>query len=112
MNIQPKKFKIRLKKGDTVKVLAGKEKGKTGIVSATHPSLNKVTLDGINIVKKHVKPTRLKPQGGIEQITKPIWVSKVAFVEPGSKRHTKIGYSFDSKGNKVRVAKRSGKEIK
>lgn len=104
-------FKIRLKKGDTVIVLSGKYKGKTGKVTATHPSLNKVTVEGINIVKKHVKPNRAHPQGAIVELTKPIWVSKVAIVEPTSKKASKIGFSTGKDGAKVRVYKRSGKEI-
>lgn len=105
-------FKIRLKKGDTVQVLAGKYKGKTGKVLATHPLTNKVTVEGINIVKKHVKPNREYPQGGIIDLTKPIWVSKVAVVDPTSKKPTRIGYKLDDKGVKTRVYKASGKEIK
>ena len=105
-------YKIRLKKGDTVVVLSGKYKGKTGKVTATHPSENKVTVEGINVVKRHRKPTQTQPQGGIVELTKPIWTSKVAVVEPTSKKPSKIGYKFDAKGNKVRVFKKSGKEIK
>ena len=105
-------YKIRLKKGDTVIVLAGKYKGKTGKITATHPTLNKVTVEGINIVKKSMKPTRSRPQGGIVELTKPIWVSKVAIVEPTSKKASRIGYAFDKDGSKTRVFKRTGKEIK
>lgn len=110
--MESKVYKIRLKKGDTVVVLAGKYKGKTGKVTATHPTENKVTVEGINVVKKHVKPNRQYPQGGIVDITKPIWVSKVAIQEPTSKKPSKIGYKVDAKGNKTRVFKTSGKEIK
>lgn len=106
------KFKIRLKKGDTVIVRAGKYKGKTGKVVLTHPSENKVTVEGINVVKKHVKPNREYPQGAIIDLTKPIWTSKVAIVEPTSKKASKIGYSFDKDGKKTRVFKSNGKEIK
>jgi large subunit ribosomal protein L24 len=105
-------FNIRLKKGDLVVVRAGKDKGKTGKVTATHPSLNKVTVDGINIVKKHVKPNREHPQGAIVELTKPIWVSKVSILDPTSKKPTRIGYKLDDKGAKTRVYKSSGKEIK
>ncbi len=105
-------FKIRLKKGDTVIVLAGKDKGKTGKVTATHPTLNKVTVEGINLAKKHLKPNRQYPQGTILELTRPIWVSKVAVVEPTSKKASRIGYSIDKDGKKTRVFKRSGKEIK
>ncbi len=105
-------FKIRLKKDDTVIVLSGKYKGKTGKVIAVHPSLNKVTVEGVNIVKKHVKPNKAHPQGKIAEITKPIWVSKVAIVDSATKNATRIGYIFDKTGNKQRVYKSSGKEIK
>ncbi len=105
-------YKIRLKKGDNVVITAGKHKGKTGKVVATHPATNMVTVENINIVKRHVKPTQQKPQGGIFEITKPITVSNVAIVEPTSKKASKIGYSFDKDGNKIRIYKSSGKEIK
>ena len=107
-----KVFKIRLKKGDTVMVRTGKYKGKTGKVTATHPTENKVTVEGINIVKKHVKPNKAYPQGAIVEITKPIWTSKVAVIDPTSKKPTRIGYKVDKEGNKTRVFKKSGKEIK
>ncbi len=105
-------FKIRLKKGDTVVVRSGKYKGKTGKVSAVHPAENKVTVDGINIIKKHVKPNRTQTQGAIVEVTKPIWVSKVSIVEPTSKKPSRIGYKVDAKGVKTRTFKRGGKEIK
>jgi large subunit ribosomal protein L24 len=108
-------YKIRLKKGDTVMVRAGKEKGKTGKVVATHPTLNKVTVEGINIVKKHLKPNKLHPQGGIIDITKPIDVSKVGIVDPATKKAARIAYKLDKDGKKTRVfasGKSRGKEIK
>lgn len=105
-------YKIKLKKGDTVQVLTGKYKGKTGKVLATHPSENKVTVEGVNIVKKHMKPNKAYPQGGIIELTKPIWVSKVAVVDPTTKKPTRIGMKVDKDGNKTRVYKASGKEIK
>jgi len=105
-------YKIKLKKGDTVQVLSGKYKGKTGKIVTTHPTENKVTVEGINVVKKHLKPNKAYPQGGIIDITKPIWVSKVAVVDPTSKKPTRVGYTLDKDGNKTRVYKKSGKEIK
>jgi large subunit ribosomal protein L24 len=105
-------YKIRLKKGETVVVLSGKDKGKTGVITAVHPTDNKVTVEGINIAKKHVKPNKEYPQGGIIDITRPIWVSKVAIVEPSSKKPSRIGFQIDKDGNKKRVYKRTGKEIK
>ncbi len=105
-------FKIKLKKGDTVVVLSGKYKGKTGKITATHPTENKVTVEGINIVKKHQKPNKQYPQGGIIEITKPIWVSKVAIVEQTSKKPSRIGYQLKADGSKTRIFKSTGKEIK
>lgn len=105
-------YKIRLKKDDMVMVRAGKYKGKTGKVIATHPTLNKVTVEGINIVKKHVKPNKQFPQGGIIPITKPIDVSKVGIIDPTTKKASRIGYKLDKDGKKTRVFKASGKEIK
>ena len=107
-----KVYKIRLAKGDTVIVLAGKYKGKTGKITATHPSKNKVTVEGINIVKKHQKPNREHPQGAIVELTKPIWVSKVAAYEPTKKKASRIGYKLTKDGKKTRIYKLSGKEMK
>lgn len=104
-------YKIRLKKGDTVVVRAGKYKGQTGKVTATHPTENKVTVEGINIVKKAMKPTKARPQGGFLEITKPMWVGKVGIVEPTSKKASRIGYDVKD-GSKTRVFKSTGKEIK
>lgn len=107
-----KVYKIKLKKGDTVVVLSGKDKGKTGKVVATHPRDNKVTVEGINVVKKHVKPNKQYPQGGIVEITVPIWVSKVAILDPTTNKPSRISMSTDKEGNKVRIFKSSGKEVK
>jgi large subunit ribosomal protein L24 len=107
-----KVYKIRLKKGDLVIVRSGKYKGKTGKITAVHPRENKITVDGVNIVKKHVKPNQQHPQGAIVEITKPMWVSKVSIVEPTSKKASRIGYAIDAKGVKTRVYKRGGKDIK
>ena len=105
-------FNIRIKKGDTVVVTTGKYKGQTGKVTMTHPKENKVTVEGINVVKKAMKRTEQRPTGGIVEITKPMWVSKVALIDPSDKKPTRVGYKFDKSGNKVRVYKRSGKEVK
>jgi large subunit ribosomal protein L24 len=105
-------YKIRIKKGDMVVVRAGKYKGKTGKVERVHPKENKVTVTGINVVKKHVKPNRQYPQGAIIDLTKPIWVSKVGLMDPETKKPTKITYSYDKSDKKIRHYKSSGKEIK
>ena len=105
-------YKIRLKKDDVVMVRAGKYKGQTGKVVATHPSINKVTVEGINIVKKHQKPNKQYPQGGIIPITKPIDVSKVGILDPSTKKASRISIKTDKDGDKSRVFTQSGKEIK
>jgi len=105
-------FKIRLKKGDTVVVRSGKYKGKCGVITAVHPQENKVTVEGINIVKKHMKPTQAHPQGGIVELTKPIWVSKVGLMDATSKKPVRVAYKLDKEGNKVRVNAKTKKEIK
>jgi large subunit ribosomal protein L24 len=105
-------FKIRLKKGDTVVVRSGKYKGKSGVITAVHPQENKVTVEGINIVKKHMKPTQAHPQGGIVELTKPIWVSKVGLMDATSKKPVRVAYKLDKEGNKVRVNAKTKKEIK
>ncbi len=107
-----KVYKIRLKVGDTVMVRTGKYKGKTGKITAVHPSENKVTVEGINIVKRHRKPTQFQPQGGIFEITKPIDVSKVGYYDSTAKKPSRIGFKLDKEGKKARVLKTSGKEIK
>lgn len=103
--------KIRLQKGDTVMVRAGKYKGKTGKITAVHPRLNKVTVEGVNIVKKHQKPDRAHPQGGIIELTKPMDVSKVGIFDPVAKKPSRIGYQRGKDGQKIRIFKTSGKEI-
>ncbi len=117
-------FKIRLKVNDTVVVRAGKYRGRSGKVTATHPLDNTVTVEGINIIKKHLKPSQSNPQGGIVEITKPIDVSKVALAHPTFKasaakkddrtiagKVTRIGYIVQKDGGKKRTAKATGKEI-
>lgn len=106
------KYKIKLKKGDLVVVRSGKHKGKTGKITATHPELNKVTIEGINIVKKHVKPSKIHPQGTVLELTKPLWVSKVGLVEPTSKKPSRVAYKLAKDGTKTRVYAKSGKEVK
>ena len=105
-------YKIRLKKDDVVMVRAGKYKGRTGKVLAVHPTLNKVTVEGINIVKRHRKPTKAQPQGGIIEMTKPIWVGKVGLLDNTAKKPSRVSYKLTKEGVKTRVLKTSGKELK
>jgi len=106
-----KLFKIKLKKNDKVIILAGKYKGKTGKVVSTQPKDNTVTVEGINIVKKHIKANTKYPQGTILEITKPLHVGKVAIVDPETKKASRIGFVVKD-GTKTRVYKSSAKEIK
>ncbi|MBI2007930.1 50S ribosomal protein L24 [Candidatus Saccharibacteria bacterium] len=103
---------MRLKKGDTVMVRSGKYKGHTGKVLVVHPRLNKVTVEGVNIVKRHLKPTRTSPKGGIVEMNQPILTSKIGIYDPGKKKPSRIGYKVDKTGKKTRLMKSSGKEIK
>lgn len=105
-------YKIKLKKGDMVMVRSGKFKGRTGKITAVHPTLNKVTVEGINIVKRHVKPNQQHPQGGIFEITKPIWVSKVGLLDAAKKKPSRVGFKVTKDGSKARILKSTGKEVK
>jgi large subunit ribosomal protein L24 len=107
-------FKIKLRVGDTVMVRTGAQKGKTGKVTAVHPKLNKVTVEGVNVVKRHTKRSRQHPKGAILEKTVPIWVSKVGIVHPTTKNKTsRIGQTVKKDGTKVRVYRQAGnKEIK
>jgi len=107
-----KLFKVRIKTGDMVMVRAGKYKGRTGKVLSVHPKENKLRVEGVNVVKRHMKPTQARPQGGVLELTKPIWVSKVGLLDNSAKKPSRVGYKTDAKGNKIRVLKTSGKEVK
>lgn len=110
MKSELKRYKIRLKKGDTVMVRSGKYKGKTGKILAVHPSINKVTVERINVVKKHQKPTRTNAQGGIIELTKPIDVSKVGILDTAAGKPSRIGFKLEG-DKKSRIFKTSGKAI-
>lgn len=105
-------YKIKLQKGDMVMIRSGKYRGRQGKILKIHPTINKVTVEGINIVKRHLKPSKTNPQGGISEITKPIWVNKVGLLDSSAKKASRIGYKFDKAGKKSRFLKTSGKEIK
>ena len=101
---------LRIKKGDRIRVLAGKDRGKEGNVTRVLPAKNRVIVDGINVAKKHQKPTRATMQGGIIDRDMPIDASNVALLCP--KGHpTRVGYKFDSEGNKQRACKKCGADL-
>ncbi|EHR3662104.1 50S ribosomal protein L24 [Listeria monocytogenes] len=101
---------MHVKKGDKVKVITGKDKGKSGKVLAAFPKKDRVLIEGINMVKKHTKPSNINPQGGILNVEAPIHVSNVMLIDPKTGVPTRVGYEV--KGDKkVRVAKKSGEVI-
>ena len=105
---------LRIKKGDQVKIITGSLKGKVGKVVAVHPETRAVSVEGLNIVKRHVKPSMVSPQGGIVDVHKPIDVSKVALVQTGVKgdKTSRVGYITDKTGAKKRVYRQAkNKEI-
>ena len=102
---------MRIKKGDTVEVLSGNDKGKTGEVLEVIPKADKIIVKGVNIRKKHVKPRKQGEEGGIISIESAIPSSKVNVVCPKCNKPTKIGYEMD-KDKKVRVCKKCGAKLK
>ncbi|KHD85728.1 50S ribosomal protein L24 [Bacillus ginsengihumi] len=101
---------MHVKKGDKVMVISGKDKGKTGTILAAFPKKDRVIVEGVNVVKKHSKPSQANPQGGIFDKEAPIHVSNVMVVDPKTNEPTRIGYQVVD-GKKVRVAKKSGEVL-
>jgi len=101
---------MRIRKGDRVRVLTGKDRGKEGEVSRALPKSNKVIVDGVNVAKKHQKPTRATMQGGIIDKDMPIPVANVALI-CSSCGPTRVGYRFDPDGTKVRTCKKCGGDV-
>jgi large subunit ribosomal protein L24 len=98
---------MHVKKGDKVQVISGKDKGKQGVVLQANPKNERVIVEGINIVKKHAKPSQMNPQGGILSQEAPIHVSNVMPLDPKAGVPTRVGYETVD-GKKVRIAKKSG----
>ena len=101
---------MKIKKGDRVVVLSGKDKGKTGEVTRSMPKESKVVVAGVNIAVRHRKPSQANPQGGLERAEAPLHVSKVALEDPKSGKPTRVRFE-ERDGKKVRVAVRSGELI-
>ncbi len=104
--------KLHIKKGDTVYVLAGEDKGRQGRVLEIQAAKNRAIVEGINIVSKSTKPSAKHPQGGIVKMEAPINISNLALIDPKSGKPTRVGIRVNEKGEKVRYAKKSGEEIK
>lgn len=104
--------KLHIKKGDTVYVNAGDDKGKTGRVLEVQVKKNRAIVEGINIVSKSTKPTAKYPQGGIVKLEAPVHISNLNVVDPKTGKATRIGRRRNEAGKLVRYAKKSGEEIK
>jgi large subunit ribosomal protein L24 len=101
---------VKIKKGDRVKVIAGKDVGKDGVIMRVLPDKNKVIVEGVNIAKKHQRPTRATMQGGIIDKDMPIHASNVALI-CGSCGATRLGYRFDDAGKKIRVCRKCKADV-
>ena len=101
---------MKVRKGDRVMVIAGKDRGREGMVKTVLPRDGKVVVEGVNVAKRHRKPTRSMEQGSIMEIEMPIAVSNVAILDADGKP-TRVGYRVNTDGTKVRISKRTGVEL-
>ncbi|WP_338244090.1 50S ribosomal protein L24 [Aurantiacibacter hainanensis] len=100
----------KIKKGDTVVVLSGKDKGQTGTVQQVMPKDGKILVEGINVMTRHRKPSQANPQGGIDRVPAPMAISKVAVADPKDGKPTRVRFE-EKDGKRVRVAVKSGETI-
>lgn len=107
-----KKVKLHIKKGDTVKVIAGDDKARTGKVLEIFPEKSRALVEGINIITKHTKPSAGKPEGGIKKIEGSVHISNLMLVDPASGKTTRVGRKADNKGKLQRYSKKTGEFIK
>ena len=103
--------KLKIKKGDRVVVITGRDKGKEGEVLKVLPSESRVVVQGVNVAKRHTRPSAANPSGGILDKELPIHISNVAHLDPKSGKPTRVGFKLLEGGRKVRVARRSGETI-
>jgi large subunit ribosomal protein L24 len=103
--------KLKIKKDDEVIVVTGRDRGKRGKVLRALPAENRVIVEGVNMVKRHTKPSYLEPQGGIKEKEAAIHVSNVALIDPKTNEATRAGFKVLADGRKVRFAKRSGEVL-
>ncbi|WFL76661.1 50S ribosomal protein L24 [Altererythrobacter arenosus] len=101
----------KIKKGDSVVVLSGKDKGQTGTVAKVMPKEGKIVVEGVNVATRHRKPSQANPQGGIDRFEAPMHISKVALADPKSGKPTRVRFETKKDGKKVRVAVKSGETI-
>jgi large subunit ribosomal protein L24 len=112
-----KKIKLHIKKGDTVKVIAGDDKStpqreRTGKVLEVFPEKNRAIVEGINMVTKHEKPSAGKPEGGIKKVEAPVHISNLMLVDPASGKATRVGRKLNDQGRLQRYSKKTGEFIK
>lgn len=102
---------MKVRKGDRVQILSGKDRGKQSTISAAFPATGKVTVEGYNIAKRHTRATSAEDPGGIVDKEMPMDASNVGVLSPSDDKPTRIGYKINDDGTKVRVCKRTGAEI-
>jgi large subunit ribosomal protein L24 len=103
--------KLKIKSGDRVKVIRGNHKGQEGTVLRVDPAKNRVVIEGVNLRKRHKKPSQTNPEGGIVQFEAPVHVSNVMLIDPSTGEPSRVRTQVDADGTKSRVAVRSGKSI-
>jgi len=104
------KTKLKIKKGDKVVVISGSQKGATGEVTRVIPATGRVVVQGVNVAKRHRKPSQVSA-GGIEKVELPVHISNVALADPKSGKASRVGYKTLKDGKKVRVARKSGETV-
>lgn len=102
---------LKIRKGDKVEVLAGKYQGRQGKVLKSFPDKSRVVVEGVNLVKKHTRPSKENPQGGIVTKEAPIEVSNVTLICDSCSRNIRVGYRFDSEGHKRRICRKCGADL-
>ena len=107
-----KKIKLKIRKGDLVKVIAGDSKGQQGKITEIIIDKNRAVIEGVNMISKHTKPNAANPNGGIVKKEAAIHISNLALIDPKSGEATRVGRKKNDAGKLVRVAKKSGEEIK
>ena len=100
-------MKLHVRKNDTVVVISGKDQGKTGEVLKVYPKTGKVLVQGVNIVKKHQKPTAQNQTGGIIEKENPIHISNIMMCDPKTGKSTRVGHEINKDGKKIRISKKS-----
>ena len=101
---------MKIKKGDTIQVIAGKDKGRTGKVERVYSKSKKILIENINMYKKHIQKSEQMPKGGVVDLSRPLTISNAMFVCPKCKKISRIGYKITEK-NKVRICKKCKKEV-